>query len=242
MNRRGVTTGLGITGAVLGVAAGLIQTTVGSGIPEWSGDKLANGALGLLTTALAAVAGLAALRQRNARLSVLSRAACALALIGPGLVCLTTVGRLWYLPAALLTTAGVFTVDSWRDTAAALVRDWRRVLLTALAGCELLMAAGGPALLMVVGGLGAAALVAAAWWRTATRPAVLTLVVSGTIPFGARGWTAVVPVALAVLALLLSVPLLRRPGRDGPRTAHDRPAPGVVRHPGDVRAAGRAVA
>jgi hypothetical protein len=168
MNRRGVTTGLGTTGAELGVAAGLIQTTVGSGIPEWTGDKLANGALGLLTIALAAVAGLAALRQRDARLSVLSRAACTLALIGPGLVCLTTVGRLWYLPAALLTTAG------------------------------------GPALLMVVGGLGGAALVAAAWWRTA--------------------------------------PLLRQPGRGAPRTQHDLPAPGVVRHPGDVPAPGRAVA
>jgi hypothetical protein len=240
MNRRRVTTGLGTTGALLGVAAGLIQTTAGSSIPEWTGDKLVNGALGLLTTALSAVAGLAALRQRNPRLSVLSRAAWSLALIGPGLVCLTTVGRLWYLPGALLTAAGVLTVDSWRDTAAALVVDWPRILLTALAGCELLMAAGGPALLMVIGGLGAAALIGTAWWRTAARPAVLTLVVSGTVPFAALGWTAVVPVALALLALLLSVPLLRQSGRDGTRAQHDLTAPGVVPHPGDVRTAERA--
>ncbi|MFJ1760077.1 hypothetical protein ACIOD2_07160 [Amycolatopsis sp. NPDC088138] len=222
MNRRSATAGLGTTGALLGVVAGLIQATVGAGIPELTGDKLAHGALGLLTTALAAVAGFAALRQRKAGLSVLSRAACSLALIGPGLLCLTTVGRLWYLPAALLTTAGVLTVDSWRDTAAALVRSGPRVLLTALAGCEVLMAAAGPALLMVVGGLGAAALVAAAWWRTAPRSAVLALVLSGTVPFGLLGWTALVPLVLAVLALLLSLPLLRGPVHDGARALRTR--------------------
>ena len=63
-----------------------------------------------------------------------ARAACALGLIGPGLLCLSTVGRLWYLPAALLVVAATLCVDSWRGTAATFVHDRYRVLLTSSAG------------------------------------------------------------------------------------------------------------
>ncbi|MFC6161658.1 hypothetical protein [Kribbella jiaozuonensis] len=200
MTRRRLATRLGLSGAALGMVAGLVQALAGYGIPEWTGNKLATGALGLLTLALSALAGLAALRQRDPDLSVLSRALCALGLIAPGLLCLTTVGRLWYVPAILLTTAGLLTIENWRATAAALRQDWTRVLLTVLGLCQLLMVASGPVLLMVVGALSAVALATAAWRRSASRRTVYSLVALGTIPFAALGWTAVVPILLAVIA------------------------------------------
>ena len=97
---------LGLTGSLLGVAAGLVQATLGARIPEWTGNKQAPVALGLLTVALSLLAALAAgLQYRTAR-SAGARAACAAGLIVPGLLCLSTVGRLWYVPAALLIVAG----------------------------------------------------------------------------------------------------------------------------------------
>ena len=125
----------------LGIAAGLVQVVAGHRIPEWTGAKLATVPLGLLTVGLSLLAGLAARRQRD-RLSVLARAACALGLIGPGLVCLSTVGRLWYLPAVLLVVAGGLTIDSWRQTASELDENWYRVLLSVTGGSQMLMAAG----------------------------------------------------------------------------------------------------
>lgn len=225
MNRRRVATRLGLSGAVLGIAAGLVQTLAGYGIPEWTGNKLATGALGLLTVGLSVLAGLAALRQRDPGLSLLSRALCAAGLIGPGLLCLTTVGRLWYVPAILLTAAGLLTIERWRATVAALRDDWARVLLTALAICELLMVASGPGLLMVVGALSGVALAIAAWWRSASRLAVFSLVALGAIPFAALGWTAVVPVLLAVFAGLLTLPVLHTRGRFAGYQSQPVPSP-----------------
>ena len=65
----------------------------------------------------------------------------------------------------LLVVAGRMTIDSWRDTARAFADDWFRVLLTALGGFEMLMAAGAAPVLMVVGAVGGIALIAAAWLR-----------------------------------------------------------------------------
>jgi hypothetical protein len=163
VSRRRLATQLGVAGAVLGVCAGLVQTFAGYAIPEWTGDKLAHGALGLLTVGLSGVALLAAARQADAGLSVLSRAACGLGLVAPGLLCLTTVGRLWYVPAVLLTVAGLLTVRDWRATVAAVWDDWGRVLVSLLGFCAILMVAAGPAALTAIGGLGALALVAAPW-------------------------------------------------------------------------------
>lgn len=178
---------LGVTGAGLGVAAGVVQAVAGYGIPEWTGAKQAYAALGLLTVGLSGLAGLAARRQRRPDLSRLGRAACALGLIGPGLLCLTTVGRLWYLPAVLLVVAGGLALDRPVETAVVLGRDWGRLLLSGLGAGELLMAAGSGPLLGVVGGLGGLALIVAAWWRTAPRAALVGLLVAGTVPFAALG-------------------------------------------------------
>jgi hypothetical protein len=65
--------------------------------------------------------------------------------------------RLWYLPAALLSPAGLLTVERGRATVAAVADDWNRVLLSALGCCELLMAADSPTALMLVGPLGGTA-------------------------------------------------------------------------------------
>ncbi|KQW50976.1 hypothetical protein ASC77_25315 [Nocardioides sp. Root1257] len=201
---------LGVAGAALGMTAGTAQVVIGPRIPAWTGDKLANGPLGLLTVALSALAGLAALRQRDPNLSVQGRTACALAMIGPGLLCLTTVGRLWYLPAALLLPAGLLTVHSWRGAAAALGRDCNRGLLTALGASEMMMVANGPGRLMLVGGLGGAALLVATWWRSAPRRWTAALVVLGTVPFAVMAWTVVLPVLLAALSWSLVIPVARQ--------------------------------
>ena len=134
--------GLGLAGAVLGVAAGAVQVMIGSQIPEWSGAKASPTGLGLLTIGLSLLAGFAAVRQRTPGLTAWGRTACALGLLVPGLLCLSTVGRLWYPSAVLLVVAGVLTIDRWRDTGKAFAQDWFRVLLTVLGCFELLMAAG----------------------------------------------------------------------------------------------------
>jgi len=159
---------------------------------------------------LSILAGLAALRQRRADLSVMSRAACALGLIGPGLLCLSTVGRLWYLPALLMLAAGALTIDSWPRTASALAADWLRVLLSALGAGELLMSAAAPPQLMVIGAFGGVALIAAAWIRNARHALLWGLVVVGTVPFAASGWTSIVPLVLAVEAWAIAAALMHQ--------------------------------
>ena len=216
MNARSVrqaqlTVRLGITGSLLGIMAGLTQATVGARIPEWTGAKQAPLALGLLTVALSILAGLATLRQRRADLSVASRAACALGLIGPGLLCLSTVGRLWYLPAVLMLAAGTLTIESWRLTATVLTANWLRVLLSVLGAGELLMSAAAPPALMVIGGISGVALIAAAWIRSTRRAPFWGLVVLGTVPFAAFGWTSIVPLLLTVEAWALAAALMHQP-------------------------------
>jgi hypothetical protein len=207
MSRR-VAAGLGLTGSALGVAAGIVQAVAGSDIPQWTGNKNTPVALGLLTIGLSVLAGIAALAQRRP-LSVPGRAACALGLVGPALLCLTTVGRLWYVPAVLLLAAGLSTVDSWRETAAVLARDWSRVLLGALGAFQLLMAARATPVPMAVGIVGGLALIAAAWLRPAGRGLLVAFAAVGTIPFAAVAWTALVPVLLALVAILLLIPVVR---------------------------------
>ena len=207
--RRRWATGLGIAGGMLGIAAGAVQASAGSRIPEWTGAKQSPVALGLLTVGLSALAVLAALRQRDPALSVRARAACALGLGGPALLCLSTAGRLWYLPCILLLAAGASTVDGWRQTAGAIARDWTRILLSALGGFEILMAAGAAPAVLVVGVAGGSCLIVAAWLPPRRRWPLPVLLVVGTVPFTLLAWTALVPVLLAVAAAALAVPVLR---------------------------------
>ncbi len=215
VDRHRVAAVLGLAGGVLGVVAGTVQATVGASIPVWTGAKASPIPLGLLTIGLSVLAAWAAWEQRNSGLSVCGRAACALGLIGPGLLCLSTAGRLWYPCALLMVAAGVLTIDSWRATARAFADDWLRVLLTALGGFEILMASGAAPVPMAVGTAGGIALIAAAWLRTAPRGAIIGLLLAGTVPFAALAWTAMGPVLLAIVALILAIPVVREamPGR-----------------------------
>jgi hypothetical protein len=208
-NRHRLAGRLGVAGSALGVVAGAVQATTGPRIPEWTGAKAAPVALGLLTIVLSVVAGVAAARQRTPDLSVRAGAGCALGLIGPGLLCLSTVGRLWYLPAILLLAAGTMSIDNWRDTGTAIAHDWLRVLLSALGACEVLMAAGAGPVLMAVGSVSGFALMAAAWLSAARIGVIVGLGALGTVPFAALAWTAIVPVVVAVLALLVALPVVR---------------------------------
>ena len=215
--RHRVAAGLGLTGSALGVVAGLVQATVGARIPDWTGAKQAPGSLGLLTIALSLPAGLVAVRQLTP-LAAGPRAAYALGLLAPGLLCFSTVGRLWYLPGPLLLLAGILSVDSIRDTATVIGGNWWRCLIGVLGATELLMAAGAAPVLLAVGaGGGIAVLLAASVARTRTALAGLLLV--GTVPFAVLAWTAVVPVLLLLLTAALAVPLIRAtPARTPTRT------------------------
>lgn len=211
--RHRVVAQLGAAGAALGVVAGIVQATAGTRIPDWTGAKAAPIALGLLTIALSLLAGLAATGQRR-DLIVGVRAAAALGLLVPGLVCFSTVGRLWYLPGPLLLLAGILTIDnSWRATAAHLATNWTRCLLSILGASELLMAAGATPTLMAVGAAGGAALVAAAWFPAPRRWTLLALLTVGTVPFAALAWTAIVPVLLLLTAAAVAIPLVHAGSR-----------------------------
>lgn len=204
--RRRVAAGLGLAGGGLLVAAGIVQATLGTVIPDWTGDKLAPVALGLLTVGLGVIALVSARCLRT------GSALWALGLVGPGLLSLSTVGRLAWLPAAVLIVAtGFAAADGGRDALRVLRAEPVRVLLTVLAATELLMAAGAAPVPMVVGALGGLALLAATWLRRLPRGPRIGLALLGVLPFAGVGWTALVPVLLALVAAPLLVVALRRP-------------------------------
>jgi len=195
---------LGVAGGALLVVAGIVQATLGTVIPDWTGDKLAPVGLGLLTVGLGVVALVAARLLRS------HGPLWALALVGPGLLSLSTVGALAWLPAAVLTVAAVLVLaEDGRAVLHAVVAEPLRVLLSLLAGAELLMAAGAAPLLMLIGGLGGVALLAAAWLRTVPLGVHVGLALLGVLPFAGAAWAALVPVLLALVAAPLLVAVLR---------------------------------
>jgi hypothetical protein len=186
----------GTAGAVLLGAAGLVQATLGAVIPDWTGAKLAPVGLGLLTVGLAGVALVAARRFRT-ELSPGPRAAWALASAGPGLLCLSTVGVLAWAPAVLLVAAAVLAVaDGPGDSARAVAAHWPQVLLSALGGFQLLMAAAAAPWTMAV-------------WLPAPPAVWVGLVLLGTVPLAAVGWYALVPLLVAAVALPIAAAVLR---------------------------------
>jgi hypothetical protein len=195
---------LGATGAAVGVVAGLVQLTLGTRIPSWTGDKLAPVQLGLLTVALSLLAAAAAIRQTRPATPAGERALCSLALAAPGLLCFSTVGRLWYLPGPLLVAAAVVSLDRAPETWALVVRNYLRLLLGLLGAAEVLMAVSAPPLLLAVGTTGGVALAVAAW-RGPSRRLFPLFVLAGIVPFTALAWTAVVPVVLAMLAAAIAI-------------------------------------
>lgn len=194
---------LGAAGAAIGGVAGLVQVTVGARIPSWTGNKLAPVQLGLLTIALSLLAASAAIRQTRPATPVGVRALCSVALVVPGLLCFSTVGRLWYVPGPLLLAAAVVSLDRARETGALVVRNYLRLLLGLLGAAEILMAVNAPPLLLAVGTAGGVSLAVAAW-HGPSRQLFPIFVLAGIVPFTALAWTAVVPVVLAMLAAAIA--------------------------------------
>ena len=213
---------VGLIGGALGIVAGIIQATVGSHIPNWSGHKADPVALGVLTISLSVISVLSAMiLRRNVTAAPGRRLAAAAGLLIPGSLCFSTGGTLWYLPGLLLFTGGVYAViagDAQR-TREVVVTKWWHLLVSVLGAFELLMAvSAGPALTIAVGMLGGAALVTAPWrptWRIRSM-----LLVIGTLPFAVLTWWSVAAPVLAVLALAIGLTTLRtRDVRAAPPTS-----------------------
>ena len=217
---------------MLGIAAGVVQATVGSRIPAWSGAKAEPVALGALTVLLSTVAAVGAVLLRRPRVSGVGLVAPVALVVLPAAVCFTTVGRLWLVPGSLLLAGIIVGVDDWTALAYALRRNWSRLLLGALGCCQLLMAVRARPTVAAVGLASGVALIAAACVRP--RRGTIALVVIGTVPFAVVAWTALVPLLVVVVAVPLAVAVVRRrsvprirlaslPAR--PRSRRPRPPP-----------------
>ena len=196
-----------IVGAVLAMAAGLIQTTVGSRMPAWTGDKADPGPLGLLTLVLGALALLAATLLTSPRRSAPLSAGAGAAIGLVALVGFTTVGRLWWLPGPLLALGLVVSVEDWRALLSGIRREWWRVLLVTLGCCELLMVVRARPLVTLFGVVAGLALVAAA--VPTMRRWAIALAIVGPLPFAALVWTALVPLIVSVTAAFVAVAIHR---------------------------------
>ncbi len=168
--------------------------------------------LGLVTLVLSVVALTAALELgRHPGAAAPRRFLLALGLLLPGLVCFTTVGRLWYLPGVLLVASGACVVaGAWgerRAVALAAERRWAAILLAVLALVYVFL---GVTALGVAGALGAAGgLVVLALIAMRGRiaiPLARVLLIVAAIPFAAMTWWSAVTPLVGVLLLVLGVP------------------------------------
>ena len=208
---------LAAVGGRVGIAAGVAQATIGSRIPDWSGNKARPLALGLLTVALSASTLVAARTLRAAALpdEVLSAITLWLAVVAG--VCSTTVGRLWAIPGLLmLAAAGVTLVAcGWQHFRSVVATNWLRGLLGVLGGFELLMAVSAASAVTVAAGIVAGgALVTAAVMTGPGRQAMVGLLVAATLPFAVLTWSTIVTVLLTVVALAIGLATTRHSPAD----------------------------
>ena len=203
---------LGAVGAGLGALAGSVELLAGPTIRDWVGNKQDTTRLGLVTLVLSVVALTAALELgRRPGAAAPRRFLLALGLLLPGLVCFTTVGRLWYLPGVLLVASGACVVaGAWgerRAVALAAERRWAAILLAVLALVYVFL---GVTALGVAGALGAAGgLVVLALIAMRGRiaiPLARVLLIVAAIPFAAMTWWSAVTPLVGVLLLVLGVP------------------------------------
>lgn len=213
---------LGVVGATLGLIAGLVELTAGAEIRSWVGDKNDTTRLGLATILLALIALTAALALLTGRaVSPQRRLAVAAGLLVPGLICFTTVGRLWYLPGVLLVGAGVLVAaDLRREThtlAASLERNWTVLLTATLAVFYVFL---GATALGLAGALGVAGglLVLALLVARDRRPAKLAvpLLLLAAIPFAALTWWSVATPLIGILLIAIGISALKRQPRSTP--------------------------
>lgn len=202
---------IGVLGGLLGVLAGFVELTIGASIRPWIGDKNDPVRLGVVTIVLAAVALASAVALRREPSSSAKPArtlAIMLGMLVPAMVCATTVGRLWYLPGALLFVASVLVASTLRGHLRAALDGVARHATRLLTGfLALLYLALGFTALGTGGGLGIlGALVVLALlavrprWR---RSIVLAALLLAVTPFAAATWWSVVtPVIALEIAVL----------------------------------------
>jgi len=128
--------------------------------------------------------------------------------------------RLWYIPGPLLLGAAGLAVVAGPagDVAAAVRRDWLRVLVSVLGGYYLVLAGGTSGTRAALGALGGFAVFAAPWVARRSPRWALVLLVCGALPFAVATWWSVVTPVVAILAIGLGVPVLAA-SRSHPRTA-----------------------
>jgi MFS family permease len=217
--------GLGGVGAALGLVAGLVELSAGPSLRSWVGDKSDTTRLGIATIVLCAIA-LAAVfelaHRPNARPA--RRCLLAIAILVPGLICFTTVGRLSYAPGSLLASAGMLVLADLRGTghelSAAAGRNWT-ALLAAVLGCFMVFlgatALGAAGALGIAGGLVVVGLIASR--GKLALGLALPLLAVAVIPFVGLTWWSVATPLIGALALTLGTLALcaaRRTARDGP--------------------------
>lgn len=197
---------LGLIGAGLGVLAGLSQLLLGHRIPAWSGNKSDTVGLGLLSILLSCIALVAAVSLRRPAATSPGRRAAALAgLLVPAGLCLSTVGRLSYVPAVLLVAAAITVTAAGdnRNVIQAITQHWLQVLLSVLGGLEVLLAiSAAPVPIAVIGASSGVLLLAAPWLpvRASMRAALMLIAV---VPFALLTWTSLVTPLIALLAIFI---------------------------------------
>lgn len=221
---------LGLVGGTLGLIAGLVELAAGAEIRSWVGDKNDTTRLGLATILLAAVALNAALALLTGRaVSPQRRLAVSAGLLVPGLICFTTVGRLWYLPGALLVGAGVLVAADLRSEthglAASLDRNWTALLAAVLAAFYVFLGAtalGLAGALGIAGGLLVLGLLVARD-RTPAKLAIPLMLVAA-VPFAALTWWSVATPLIGILLIAIGIPALKRDPRSTPTGTGEREA------------------
>jgi len=209
---------LATIGGCLVVVAGVTQATVGSRLPDWTGNKGSPVALGLLTVALG-ISVVVAARFVTSRPPRRPEPLTAIALwfVVVGLLCTTTVGRLAVVPAALLLVAAGSTIAGlgWRTFTTVVGTHWLRGLVGLLGGFEVLMAVSAAPVVTVVAGLVAGGALVAAAIVGPERRKVGLLLVAASLPFAAlTWWTIVTPVVtITALVICLSAAAVQRPVR-----------------------------
>jgi hypothetical protein len=201
---------LAVAGASLGLLAGLLELTIGPSIRDWVGNKQDTTRLGLTTMLLSAVALAAAgaLRGRSHR-----RVAIALGLLVPGLICFTTVGRLWYLPGALLLLAAALVVAGTprHELASAIdERHWRNGLLALCGAYYILLGATALGVVGVVGIVCGLLVWTAIGVAPHSRSGAAVLLLVGALPFALLTWWSAVTPLIAIVTLVIGHRIVRR--------------------------------
>ena len=209
---------LGFTAAAFTAIAGLIELGVGSN--SWTGDKNEPTTLGILTLVMAAIMAASGLVARR-NPTVGSGLAAAAGMAIPGLIALTTAGRLAIPGAVVAVAAAGFAVADARSKGSirlAMSLAWPTALIAVLAVIYLAfgVAAGAIGILGIVG---AAATIAALVVKRRSGIQAAALLVVGVVPFAVAVWWSVVIPLTALLILAIELPQMLAKGRPAPTIA-----------------------